>query len=41
MKPLPHRYEVKEQTSPGEAGDVTAPLPKDPKELWAEAPAEV
>jgi uncharacterized protein (DUF2267 family) len=32
---------LKEQISPGEAGDVMAQLPKDLKELWAEAQAEV
>jgi uncharacterized protein (DUF2267 family) len=32
---------LKEQISPGEAQDVMAQLPKDLKELWAEAQAEV
>ena len=32
---------LEEQISPGEAGDVMAQLPKDLKELWAEAQAEV
>lgn len=32
---------IKEQISPGEAEDVMAQLPKDVKELWAEAEAEV
>jgi uncharacterized protein (DUF2267 family) len=32
---------IKEQISPGEAEDVMAQLPKDLKELWAEAQAEV
>ncbi|MBI1845773.1 MAG: DUF2267 domain-containing protein [Candidatus Rokubacteria bacterium] len=32
---------LKEQVSPGEAADVMAQLPKDLKELWAEAQAEV
>jgi uncharacterized protein (DUF2267 family) len=32
---------LKEQVSPGEAEDVMAQLPKDLKELWAEAQAEV
>ena len=32
---------LKEQLSPGEAGDVIAQLPKDLKEVWAEAQAEV
>lgn len=31
---------LKEQLSPGEAGDVLAQLPKDLKELWSEAQAE-
>jgi hypothetical protein len=31
---------LKEQLSPGEAEDVFAQLPKDLKELWAEAQAE-
>ena len=32
---------LKEQLSPGEAEDVLAQLPKDLKEIWAEAQAEV
>ena len=32
---------IKEQISPGEAEDVMAQLPKDLKELWAEAQAEL
>lgn len=32
---------LKEQLSPGEAEDVLAQLPKDLKEVWAEAQAEV
>ena len=32
---------LEEQISPGEAGDVMAQLPKDLKELWAEAQAGV
>jgi uncharacterized protein (DUF2267 family) len=32
---------LKEQITPGEAGDVMAQLPTDLKELWAEAQAEV
>jgi uncharacterized protein (DUF2267 family) len=32
---------LKEQLSPGEARDVMAQLPKDLKELWDEAQAEV
>ena len=32
---------LKEQLSPGEAGDVLAQLPKDLKEVWAEAQAQV
>jgi uncharacterized protein (DUF2267 family) len=32
---------LKEQLSPGEAGDVMAQLPKDLKEVWAEAQVEV
>jgi uncharacterized protein (DUF2267 family) len=31
---------LKEQLSPGEAEDVFAQLPKDLKEMWAEAQAE-
>jgi uncharacterized protein (DUF2267 family) len=31
---------LKEQLSPGETGDVLAQLPKDLKEVWAEAQAE-
>jgi uncharacterized protein (DUF2267 family) len=31
---------LKEQLSPGEADDVYAQLPKDLKELWAEAQVE-
>jgi uncharacterized protein (DUF2267 family) len=32
---------LKEQVSPGEAEDIMAQLPKDLKELWAEAQAEI
>ena len=32
---------LKEQLSPGEAGDVLAQLPKDLKEVWVEAQAQV
>jgi uncharacterized protein (DUF2267 family) len=32
---------IHEQISPGESADVMAQLPKDLKELWAEAQAEV